>query len=789
MTDQKPGSLFDELKKRRVFRVVVVYVVAGLGLIEASDLILPRLGLPDWTVTLVVALSVLGFPVAVALAWAFDVGPGGLRRAPGSTPSVRRVGRRWALGAVAVFALLAIGLAARNSIARGDRGDGAADIIAVLPFEVRGSADLAYLGEGMVNLLSTKMDGAGGLRSVDARALLSRLSDSAGRTIDPDLGSATARHFGAGRFVLGDIVQGGDRLRVSATLYRTDEDGARALADGSAEGRADDIFGLVDSVAAQLLAEAAPGPVGRTRRVAAITTSSLQAFRAYVEGENAFRGGQYTKAAEALERAISLDSTFALAWYRLSLASEYRGLGREAQQAAIQALRHAGRLADRDRRMLEAFMAWRAGDSFEAERLYRAHVASYPDDVEAWFELGEVLFHLNPLRGRSFLEAEDAFRRVIGYEPGHDGALIHLVRIVYAKQDLAAMDTLIRAMQQGGASERSTENLALQAFAHGDSARIAEVLRLLEDAADDEVAFALWVVGTFGRNVEGAEAIARVMIRPGASGDLRAAGHVTRAYLRMARGRWHDALAEMDAAARVDPTYALEHRAALMLLPFAPATRDDMLRLGDRLRAMDSTMLARRAATPHSVFGGHDGLHRLIRDYSLALVSAELGDHTAADSLADALSQSAGQLRAAGFMKASLLDDFQAYVRARSLLQRGRTAEAMAELERMKLAGLYPHFFSLFEVQALERFTLSETLVAMDRHDEALPRYRTIVGSSPLELALLAPAHLRQAEIHQRAGRKQDAARHYRAFLELWSDPDPELVPTRDAARRALQRL
>jgi adenylate cyclase len=75
-----------ELKRRKVYRVAVVYAVLGVALIEGADLIFPRLLLPDWTVTLVVVLVLLGFPVALGLSWAFEVTPERVKRAARDLP-------------------------------------------------------------------------------------------------------------------------------------------------------------------------------------------------------------------------------------------------------------------------------------------------------------------------------------------------------------------------------------------------------------------------------------------------------------------------------------------------------------------------------------------------------------------------------------------------------------------------------------------------------------------------------------------------------------------------------
>lgn len=83
---QQPQSglarIFAEMKRRRVTRVIVLYAIAGWIVIEVSSTVLPNLNLPDWSVTLVTVLVVLGFVLAVVLAWAFDIGPGGVHRTP-----------------------------------------------------------------------------------------------------------------------------------------------------------------------------------------------------------------------------------------------------------------------------------------------------------------------------------------------------------------------------------------------------------------------------------------------------------------------------------------------------------------------------------------------------------------------------------------------------------------------------------------------------------------------------------------------------------------------------------
>ena len=112
------------------------------------------------------------------------------------------------------------------------------------------------------------------------------------------------------------------------------------------------------------------------------------------------------------------DSTFALAHYRLAVASGWQGRQELARAATAAALRHSDRLAERDRRLLQAYDRYRRGAVIEAEQDFRSLVRDYPDDLEAEFQLADLLVNYAPLQGRSQSEARDLFERVLAYDPG-----------------------------------------------------------------------------------------------------------------------------------------------------------------------------------------------------------------------------------------------------------------------------------------------------------------------------------------------------------------------------------
>ena len=175
---------------------------------------------------------------------------------------------------------------------------------------------------------------------------------------------------------------------------------------------------LVDRLSAELVVKRRPGPVYRLTQTAAVTTRSLPALKSYLEGERNLRNGKPDTAIAGFQRAIAEDSTFALAHYRLAVAAGWAERHALSSEAVARALATSERLADRDRRLLTAYAAFRRGSPDDAERQYRAILEDYPDDLEAEFQLADVMHQYNPLRGRPRGEARELFDRVLALDPG-----------------------------------------------------------------------------------------------------------------------------------------------------------------------------------------------------------------------------------------------------------------------------------------------------------------------------------------------------------------------------------
>jgi hypothetical protein len=240
--------------------------------------------------------------------------------------------------------------------------------VAVLPVAHHGGEDGKQLSGALVNLLSTVLDGAGGLHTVDAGAVLTAASDK--ESFDRAGAEAIAGRLGARRYILGDVVEGAPgKFTISASVY----DAASGSIDGSraaVEGSGSDVFSLVNGLAVQLLGSL--GVKQSPRRLETMSTSSAVALYEYLTGEASIRRGEYAQAVEAFGRAVQADSLFALAWFRQAYAYGFTETSDRAEAPLARALALRNRLSERDRRLAEALDALIGGDPERAVGLYAA---------------------------------------------------------------------------------------------------------------------------------------------------------------------------------------------------------------------------------------------------------------------------------------------------------------------------------------------------------------------------------------------------------------------------------
>lgn len=687
-------------------------------------------------------------------------------------------GRRPILrAAITVAALAAITLASLG-IRRVVASPPTTSTIAVLPFEVRGSDDLDYLREGMIDLLSITLDGVGGLQSADPRAVIGvdRRAQAAGAHADEDAARRVAEQLGARLYVTGSVVEAGGKLTLTATLHESD-----GSARATARTRTDEVarlFDLVDELARQLLAGEV-GPQAEIARLAGRTTRSVPALRAFLEGEHAIRSGRHAAALESFQQAVSEDSTFALAYYRLGAAGRWLTDYALADDAAEKAARYGSALPSYARRLLTAAHAIQRGDYAEAESLYEAGITSRPLDVDAWFGLGDLFYHYNALRGRSKGEGVAAFERALAIDPEDGQSRLHLLELSVWEGNVTKVDTLMERLDPS--SDFVAKWPFVRALLSRDlaaEAKEASRLRLLEDRP--LVRVVIHSASTFPSNLAGATRVLDLLTDPARSTGWRAYGHHLRAQVELARGRWAAARGDLTAMGALEPAAATEFGALLSVAPFLPR---DPVALGALRAALAGWDAAPTPPSANSVFALHNGAHAQLRLYLLGLVNVRMGDTAAALRLADSLGAAT-----ADSTRRLLFGNLANGIRARVAQARGDPHAALALLGRPWLDPRThaSHRSSLFS-QVAERYLYAELLRESGRLAEALDAYGAVADYSVDGLMYLAHSHLRRAEIYERMGDQTKARQHYRRFVELWSDCDPELRPLREAAARKLR--
>jgi len=329
-----PKRFFAELKRRNVYKVFVAYAVVGWLLIQVATSTFPVLEIPNWAIKLVIALVVLGFPIALILAWAFELTPEGIVRADEvdlGKPVTRKTGRK--LGTlIAVAALLAAGfLIFQSTRSKAPLPKSAtspaitAKSIAVLPFEnLSRDPDNAYFADGIQDeILST-------LGKINDLRVISRTSTAKYKS-RPDNLRQVATELGAATILEGSVQRATDRVRVIVQLIDAATD-AHLWSD-TYDRELKDIFSVQSEIAQKIATSLkAKLSAGDKQSLGQLPTQSAEAYEFYLKAGyyvhqvDAGNGDPTHAIPEAIalyQEAIAKDPGFALAYARMSHAHSW----------------------------------------------------------------------------------------------------------------------------------------------------------------------------------------------------------------------------------------------------------------------------------------------------------------------------------------------------------------------------------------------------------------------------------------------------------------------------------
>ena len=701
---------------------------------------------------------------------------------PSQPVAARSPKRRWAMIGVPALLILLAGVWALRQfgLAPPIVTPGSWTAIAVLPFSVQAGGELAYLQDGMVTLLSTNLDQAGVLRSIDPNAVLGSMGRDRRAIHDPQQGREIAARFGAAYFILGSVTKLGEQIQLNAFLY----DAAGTLHERAKQVAADEngLFAAIDALTRKIITGLLTDAGRQSLSLAAKTTASLEALKAYLEGDWLIREGRWEEAIATLQRAVREDSMFALAWVRLSDASRWSMRDLTSDSPALdKAIQYIDRLPERIQKLVAAKKAQR--DLPKAEALLREVLNKYPEDATAWFELGDLLNHYGWLFGRPLSESREPLERAQkhDYHPGNEEVRYHLAEAAFAERDLALLDSL-RALESGGKFRLVWE--VSYAMVRDDAEYLASLF--VEVQNSDRLYYSIyWPAVLIYKWLEDIPTAQRVLALQTVSttpDEYQLRLQLLPGVWEVARGRLRTAQTAYRVASLHKGT-TLVMRVLDRMLPFYPNHPEELEALRKEVAQWDTT---RAPLVSPELEHLHGGEHYVIKTYLSGLLGVQRGDDATVQRSVAQLRSWVNPATGAGRTAHALERTLAALLAWRE----GQTAETLAALND---AHLYPNSWQAagapIMAQALNRYLRAEALFAEERYKEALPWYATLPDGATVGAPYLGPSFLRRAEICERLGETDKAIDFYKRFLKLWEDCDPELRPWVEDAEQRLKRL
>ncbi len=315
-------SFFAELKRRNVYKVAVAYAIVGWLIVQIATQVFPFLEIPTWVVRLVIILVAIGFPIALIIAWAFELTPQGIKRTEDVSPSAQGAskGRTWiyvaVIGAALSIGLFFIGRYTGQHSASAGGTELPAKSIAVLPFDnLSRDPDNAFFAEGVQDEILTRLAKVADLKVI-ARTSTQKFKSA------PENLPAIAQQLGALNILEGSVQKANDQVRVNVQLIN-------ALTNTHLwaeiyDRKLTDIF-AVESDIAKTIADTLQAKLtgSEKKMMASQPTSDTTAYELYHKGRSLWEkrtGDNIPKAIEFYEQAIARDPSYALAYAGLANA-------------------------------------------------------------------------------------------------------------------------------------------------------------------------------------------------------------------------------------------------------------------------------------------------------------------------------------------------------------------------------------------------------------------------------------------------------------------------------------
>jgi TolB-like protein/cytochrome c-type biogenesis protein CcmH/NrfG len=384
------SGFFEELQRRKVYRVAAAYVVAAGFLIQMASAAFPAWELPNWSLRFVIVLLLIGFPIAVILAWAYDITPQGIQGTP-----TRGIHRRRNLILLITLAII-ISSFAGYFLLRHAVSDKIDKSVAVLPFQnLSSDPDNAYFADGIQEEVLTRLTKIGDLKVISRTSTQGYQSDS--RNL-----AEIAKQLGVANILEGTVQKAGHQVRVNVHLVNV-QTGSQLWAE-TYDRKLSDIFSVESDIAKGIAESLQAKLTGREEQaLAAQPTNNPQAYDDYLRGlvfeaRSNYSSDALFKAIEFYDLAVQLDPNFALAWARLSgvhalLYSNRRDTTAVRRDAAKRALENAQKLQPNSAETLlftGYYQYWVLHDYTLAKATFGRVSKMLPGNSEVLYALGAI---------------------------------------------------------------------------------------------------------------------------------------------------------------------------------------------------------------------------------------------------------------------------------------------------------------------------------------------------------------------------------------------------------------
>ncbi len=644
--------------------------------------------------------------------------------------------------------------------------------IAVMYFDnVSGSEDTAWLSKGVPSMLLTSLAQIRGLDIVSTQRLhetVRQLGEESLESLDKAQVADVARKAGAGAIVVGSIVKSGSELRIDAQVE--DLAGGRVLMAESVRGT--DLFTLVDQLAAQIRDGIGFRDATNIRGVADVSSMSLEAYRLYSQGVEAYLSVRPEDAQRVLEQAVAIDPTFAEAYLQLAFVSEFLGRPGARAEYLRKAAEHSARLGDRQRLLAQAEAAREAGHSVEAARLLDALIAGFPDFENAYPSL--ILLY-EPIKGA----LDDPEKYVMTAAAGVEALpLSPVLRNIYAYALLNA-----GRYTEGLREFETYARIAPREPNPYDSLGEAHLMMGAPEKAVEYYSRALTVDPTFASAHSGRAWSLAMLGRYDEAIAENPPLPAVKAFILSRVGRYRDAGQVISAGGRqAEINLNFVEQGSLQLLSALVAIeRKDYARAMQDVRLADQSFaqLVNEKKRPYLVLVDLLAGMIEVRSERLALARSHLESQRL---------RYRPTVAAENWWYNALRGDVEL---AEGRLQEASRAYAAGQPSGRMWSNMSLPFPAILANNLSSRDGAARVMKARGDIVGAIQEYRrlTTAGTAQKWMAMLEPRYVLEiARLLDQSGEKEAAKLEYERFLDLWKHADAEL-PELTEARRALERI